>query len=103
MANQVTNVHKRSVLSSEHRDEEKLSIRATTAEVIQQSKEIPSQAEVLVKEGNTMVETATIENVCAEQDRLWSIVEDRYRNEREVLGCLEDARGTLDEAMVARD
>lgn len=50
-----------------------------------------------------MVETATIENVCAEQDRLWSIVEDRYRNEREVLGCLEDARGMLDEAMVARD
>lgn len=103
LAAQVTNVHKRSVLSSEHRDEEKLAIGATTAEVIQASTETPSQAEVLMKEGNTMVETATIENVYAEQDRLWSVVEDHYRDEREVLGRLDDARGALDEAVVARD
>lgn len=103
LAGQVTNVHKRSVLSSEHRDEEKLAIGATTAQVIQGSKETPSQAEVLVKEGNAMVETATMENVYAEQDRLWSVVEDRYRDEREVLGRLEDTRGTLDEVVSVRD
>ena len=103
LAEQVTNVHKRSVLSSEHRDEEKLSIGATTAQVLQQSKETPSQAEVLLKEGATMVETATIENVYAEQDRLWSVVADRYRDEQEVLGRLDEARGTLDEAIAARD
>lgn len=103
LATQVTNVHKRSVLSSEHRDEEKLAIGATTAEVIQGSKETSSQGEVLVKEGNTLVETATLENVYAEQDRLWSVVEDRYRDEQEVLGRLEDARGTLDEAVSVRD
>lgn len=103
LTEQITNVHKRSVLSSEHRDEEKLSIGATTAQVLQQSKETPSQAEVLMKEGVTMPETATIENVYAEQDRLWSIVADRYRDEQEVLGRLDEARGTLDEALVARD
>lgn len=103
LAEQVTNVHKRSVLSSQHRDEEKLNIGATTAEVLQQSKETPSQAEVLMKEGATMLETATIENVYAEQDRLWSVVADRYRDEQEVLGRLDEARGTLDEAVVARD
>ena len=103
LAEQVTNVHKRSVLSSEHRDEEKLSIGVTTAEVLQQSKETPSQAEVLMKEGNTMPETATIEDVYAEQDRLWSVVADRYREEQEVLGRLDEARGTLGEAIAARD
>lgn len=103
LAEQVTNVHKRSVLSAEHRDNEKLNIGTTTAEVLQQSKEMSSQAEVLMKEGATMVETATIEDVYAEQDRLWSVVEDRYRDEQEVLGRLDEARGTLDEAIAARD
>ena len=103
LAKQITNVHKRSVLSSEHRDNEKLNIGATTAEVLQQSKETPSQAEVLMKEGATMPETATIEDVYAEQDRLWSVVADRYRDEQEVLGRLDEARGTLDEAIAARD
>ena len=103
LAGQVVNVHKRSVLSSEHRDEEKLAIGATTAEVIQASTETPSQAEVLMKEGKTMVEAATTQNVYAEQDRLWSVVEDHYRDEREVLGRLDDARGALDEAISARD
>ena len=50
-----------------------------------------------------MPAASTIENVYAEQDRLWSIVEDRYRDEQEVLGRLEDARGALDEAVSVRD
>ena len=43
------------------------------------------------------------DSVYAEQDRLWSIVEDRYRDEQEILGRLDEARGTLEEAVVARD
>ena len=50
-----------------------------------------------------MPEAATIEDVYVEQDRLWSVVADRYREEQEVLGRLDEARGTLDEAIAARD